>query len=707
LLNFFDEQKYVYANCDARINILDGPVRSGKTVSSICAWTKYIATAPPGDLVMTGKTIAALYRNIIRPMEDMLGSDIKYTNTKDNRVIQLWGREIFCFGANDERSEGKIRGSTFAGAYGDEITLWPETYFKMLMSRLSVAGSKFIGTTNPDNPQHWLKVDYIDKIKTFNIKDRINGRVFNWPIERNTHLPKEYIIDIKKEYTGLWYKRFILGEWCVAEGAIYDFFDEELHVGKNMPDARYHIVSVDYGTGNPTSFGLYGVNPNTTPKIWRKRGYWWDSRKESRQKTDAEYVEDMEEFLGKDTPDEIKPYKVIVDPSAASFKLALMRAGYFVVDADNSVIDGIRTQACMLQTGQYMIEDHPSNAPCIKEYYGYIWDENVAKKGEDKPKKEGDHCLVGETLVDTAEGQVMIKNLIGKEGFVHCYDTTTKKPTIKRFYNARKTREKMSVFKLKLKSGKVLYCTSDHKILSLDKWKLAEHLNQGEKVVSITNHLQRYKIQPRCKNKLLSIIKKNWGKARKATSFCLSILVRKNTRWLRNSSQRFEQIKQPFIKLNSLIPTRTFGNSFGKYYARKTATNKADAEKSNIESKRMASIRRWEKMAFKAGEADPRKYKENKERLCRLWERIRNNYNSQKSLQVLSSKLQSEGFTDEVESFTDTGIITDTYCMTVDDVHNFSVNGGLIVANSMDEQRYVLHTEFGVDTLDLRLLTTM
>lgn len=385
MLNFFDEQKHVYANCNARINILDGPVRSGKTVSSIVAWIKYIANAPPGDLTMTGKTNAALYRNIIRPMEEMLGSDMKYVNSNDNRVVKLWDREIFCYGANDERSEGKIRGGTFAGAYGDEITLWPESYFKMLMSRLSIPGSKFIGTTNPDNPQHWLKVDYIDRAL------EIGANIFNWPIERNTHLPPEYIEALKKEYTGLWYKRFILGLWCVAEGAIYDFFDEKLHVGSVFPDPQYHNVSVDYGTGNPTSFGLYGVNTHTTPKVWRKRGYWWDSKKEGRQKTDAEYVEDMDKFLGKGTNEEIKPFKVIVDPSAASFKLVLLKAGYYVVDADNSVVDGIRTQARMLQTGQYMISDHPSNDPCIKEYYGYIWDANYAKKGEDRPKKVGDH----------------------------------------------------------------------------------------------------------------------------------------------------------------------------------------------------------------------------------------------------------------------------------------------------------------------------
>lgn len=396
-LKFFKQQRFSYLNSDKRLNIWDGPVRSGKTYVSIAKWIRYIGSAPPGDLIMTGKTNAALYRNVIRPMQEMLGDDMRYTNKHDNRVVELWDREIFCFGANDERSEGKIRGGTFAGGYGDEITLWPESYFTMMLSRFSIAGAQFFGTTNPDNPAHWLKEKFINRAK------ELSMRVFNWPIDANVNLPKEYIEALKKEYVGLWYKRYILGLWCVAEGAIYDFFDEKRHVGKINLDARYHLVSVDYGTGNPTSFGLYGVNPYTTPKVWRKKGYWWDSRKEGRQKTDDEYAKDMKEWLG-----DIRPLKIICDPSAASFKLVLSRPpyNYVVVDAVNNVIDGIRTQATMLQTGQYMISDDKSNEPCIKEYYGYVWDGKAAKIGEDKPVKKDDHTKDEERyLLETEFGE--------------------------------------------------------------------------------------------------------------------------------------------------------------------------------------------------------------------------------------------------------------------------------------------------------------
>ncbi|NJR75361.1 MAG: hypothetical protein HC773_20425 [Scytonema sp. CRU_2_7] len=141
---------------------------------------------------MTGKTNGSLYRNIIRPMEHLLGNEMYYHQENDARVIDMWGRKIYCFGANDERAEAKIRGSTFAGAYGDELTLWPESYWTMLLSRLSIRGAQLIGTTNPDNPHHYLKENII------NNKSALNANVFHWPIEANTTLPEEYIESLKK-----------------------------------------------------------------------------------------------------------------------------------------------------------------------------------------------------------------------------------------------------------------------------------------------------------------------------------------------------------------------------------------------------------------------------------------------------------------------------------------------------------------------------
>jgi len=381
-VSFFKKQKFAYWNANARLNLWEGSVRAGKTVDSIAVWIKYIGEAPPGDLIMTGKTNGTLYRNIIRPMQELLGSDMKYHQQDDSRVISLWGRTIFCFGANDERAEQKIRGMTVAGSYGDEVSLWPESYFKMMISRMSVRGAKFFGTTNPDNPNHWLKTDFINR------RDELDMNVFHFMIDDNVFLPPEFIAALKKEYVGLWYRRFILGEWCIAEGAIYDFFDENIHLLNVIPNARYKVLSCDYGTGNPSAFLLFGINPFGTPKIWLERSYYYDSKKEGRQKTDAEYTKDLKTFLHNE-----KVRHVIVDPSAASFKNQLRADGFHgIKNADNGVLDGIRLQAKMLQSHQYMICNHPSNEPVINEYYGYVWDSKAMKHGEDKPLKESDHA---------------------------------------------------------------------------------------------------------------------------------------------------------------------------------------------------------------------------------------------------------------------------------------------------------------------------
>lgn len=384
MLELFKEQKKAFKKSIRRLNIWHGPVRSGKTISSILKWIHYIGTAPKGDLIMTGKTNGTLYRNVIRPMQEFLGDDMLYIQRNDGRVIEIWGREIFCFGANDERAEQKIRGMTVAGCYGDEVSLWPESYFTMMLSRMSVAGAKAFLTTNPDNPNHWLKTKYIER------EDELDMKVFHWPIESNIFLPIPFIEALKKEYVGLWYRRFILGEWCAAEGAIYDFFDKKLHCGKNMPKAIYYIGAIDYGTNNPFTYGLFGVNPNATPQIWLEDEYWWDSKVKGKQKTDAEYSDDIKEFLG----DRAKVVRnTYIDPSAASFELQMRRDGFTGIrHAINDVLPGIRTVSRMLKNGEYMIHRRCRHA--IKEYYGYVWDEQAtSKKGEDKPLKQSDHSM--------------------------------------------------------------------------------------------------------------------------------------------------------------------------------------------------------------------------------------------------------------------------------------------------------------------------
>jgi PBSX family phage terminase large subunit len=320
-------------------------------------------------------------------MQDLLGSDFHYSAGK--QTATLWDREIFCFGANDERAEGKIRGMTVAGSYGDEITLWPATYFRQMQGRMSPPGSRFYGTTNPDSPFHWFKVDVLDQRTEVVGNGGIDVGYFHFNLDDNTTLDPDYGAAIKREYRGLWYKRFISGLWVLADGTIYDFFDEDEHVITSAPKApgtHYH-VSIDYGTDNPFVALIIGHNPNTTPKVWTEREYVWDSKKEGRQKTDNQYSRDLKDFIGAFG----KPIDwIVIDPSAASFKVQLMQDGmYQVKDADNSVLDGIRTQARMLSTGDYAICRDCTYT--IGEYGAYVWDEKASRRGEDKPLKQGDH----------------------------------------------------------------------------------------------------------------------------------------------------------------------------------------------------------------------------------------------------------------------------------------------------------------------------
>jgi PBSX family phage terminase large subunit len=379
-------QRTSFVRADARINIWHGPVRSGKTVASMLRWLDYInRDAPPGELYMFGKTVHALKRNIISPMMDYVGPDMRYSSGEG--LIKLWGRQIHVIGANDERAENKVRGSTSAGSYADEVALYPEDFFRMATSRMSVQGAKMFATTNPDSPTHWLKTNYINRC------GEINCKSFTWGLRKNTFLDVEYVDAIEKEYTGLWRKRFIEGKWVLAEGAIHDMFDEKRHVNLGPPfTPDYYIVGVDYGTGNPTAFVMIAVHHrhNDRPLAWMEREYYYDSKKANRQKTDTEYAIELKHFLERREFKRKIVSHCYVDPSAASFKRECEKHGIgCIVDADNDVLNGIRTQSTMLHQDRYTI--HATCTQTIDDYGAYVWDPKKAKRGEDAPMKSNDH----------------------------------------------------------------------------------------------------------------------------------------------------------------------------------------------------------------------------------------------------------------------------------------------------------------------------
>jgi len=362
-----------------RINIWEGAVRSSKTITSLVRWMEFVKTAPQGDFLMAGKTERTLKRNILNPLTEIVGNK-HFRYNMGLGEARLFGTRIYIVGANDERAEGKIRGLTIAGAYLDEITLMPESFFDMLLSRLSVDGAMLFGSTNTDSPFHWLKTQFLER-------EDLDLASFHFELDDNLNLSEKFKENLKKEYTGLWYKRLIEGLWVMAQGAIYDMFDDAFHaidVPKKLAEYIKIWCAVDYGTSNPCTFGLYGKHQNGN--TYKLREYWYDGRESGRQKTDSEYVKDFVKWLR-----EVKPQVVYLDPSAASFKAELRKLNFNVQDANNDILDGIRFISGMLGNGKYFIDKSCENTR--KEYVSYVWDSNAQRKGEDKPLKQNDHAV--------------------------------------------------------------------------------------------------------------------------------------------------------------------------------------------------------------------------------------------------------------------------------------------------------------------------
>lgn len=391
------------ANSNARVNILHGSVRSSKTINCTVRWLDYLVNGPQGDLAMLGKTTATLQRNVLNDLFDIVGpKNYKWINRQQGE-LQIFGRRIYCFGANNEDAESKIRGATFAGAYCDEANLYPQSVFNQLMARMSIKGAQCFCNCNPDNPYHWFYTDYITNDT---IKDK---KVWQFLMDDNLSLDPDYMESLKQMYTGVWYERMIEGKWVAAEGRIYDMFDEKAHMidtqalikqsGLN-PKAIKWVVGCDYGTATVMSWGLYGRLPNGT--YLKVKEYYYDAMKMKVQKTDHEFAEEFDAWI---KASGVRPWAVFCDPSAASWKTELMRRGHVVLNANNDVINGIRQVATMLNTQKFYIDKSCVNTKM--EYSTYSWDPMAQKQGKDRPIKEHDHTCDTDRYVlytDTLNG---------------------------------------------------------------------------------------------------------------------------------------------------------------------------------------------------------------------------------------------------------------------------------------------------------------
>lgn len=359
--------------------ICDGAIRSGKTVFMTLAFVDDAMRRFNGQRFgICGKTVDSAVKNIIMPYLGLSYAKKKYRiqwRRSDKLLVVSKGKKqnVFeVFGGKDESSFMLIQGRTLAGVLLDEVALMPRSFVEQAMARCSVSGSKLWFNCNPDSPQHWFYTEWIQ-----NASER-NALHLHFLLEDNPSLSESIIQRYKSLYTGVFYQRYILGLWVLAEGLVYDFQEE--YITDNQPRGAEYYISVDYGTLNPFSAGLWSVTGNKAVRI---KEYYYDGRNNKRQLTDEEYCAEVEKLAG-----DLRITKVIVDPSAASFIIALKRRGYKVQQADNSVLDGIRRTAVYLRNGNVKI--HRSCIDAIREFGLYRWDE---KKTVDTVVKENDHAM--------------------------------------------------------------------------------------------------------------------------------------------------------------------------------------------------------------------------------------------------------------------------------------------------------------------------
>ena len=365
---------------DREAIVCDGAVRSGKTLAMGLGFFLWAQASFDGKKFgVCGKTIASLRRNVlseILPRLGALGADWKEKRSENLVTVRFLGREnqFYIFGGRDESSASLIQGITLAGVLLDEVALMPRSFVEQACARCSVAGSRLWFNCNPAGPGHWF-------YKTWILEgEKRNCLRLTFTMEDNPSLTPAIRRRYERLYSGVFYRRFVLGQWVQAEGRVYDFFSEEM-VGRAPECCDRWYISCDYGTVNPTSMGLWGRYGG----VWyRVKEFYFDSRREMRQMTDAEYADALAKLAG---GREITA--VIADPSAASFIEVLRRRGWKVRKAENEVLSGIRLTSDALKGGRIVICEGCGD--CLREMEEYVWD--LSSGNKDRVKKEHDHAM--------------------------------------------------------------------------------------------------------------------------------------------------------------------------------------------------------------------------------------------------------------------------------------------------------------------------
>ncbi|MDO4156253.1 MAG: PBSX family phage terminase large subunit, partial [Oscillospiraceae bacterium] len=367
---------------DKKAIICDGSVRSGKTVSMIIGFVHWAMRFFDGkNFGICGKTVSSTERNIITPLLSMVDITDYYdvTYRRGDSLLTIRDGEkvnrFYVFGGKDESSYTLIQGITLSGVLFDEVALMPQSFVDQAVARtLSEPDARYWFNCNPESSEHWFYKEWICNTRQ---KKAIH---LHFTMHDNPILSPAQIADAEALYSGVFYDRYIRGMWCVAEGLIYPQFDKEKHVRRlEHPQGKWYI-SVDYGTLNAFSAGLWCYDGHIA---YRASEWYYSGRDTKQQLTNTQYAAAIKKLAGNR-----KIEAVIVDPSAASFIAELMHNGFHVRKGNNNVVEGIRRVSTDLQNGKLLFS--PSCKDCIREFSLYRWDE---KQQKDTPLKTNDHAM--------------------------------------------------------------------------------------------------------------------------------------------------------------------------------------------------------------------------------------------------------------------------------------------------------------------------
>jgi hypothetical protein len=386
---------------DSRFTVLQGAVRSGKTWAMMAKFLGLCAYDVKGQRLLTGATKETVFRNVLNDLFDLVGTS-RYTYNRQSGELSILGTKWVVMGAKDEGSERNVRGMTVGIWYADEVVTYPASFINMALNRMSPTGARAYWTTNTDSPYHHVK----------EIMDRLvkNGdmRVIEFGLDDNPHLDEDTKAFLRRSYTGVFYQRYILGLWIVAEGAIYGScwdenalcYDGPCPVGQGVGE---ETIAVDCGVAHPQVY-LAVIDDGDT--VWVDREYVWESSETMRQKTDGQYADDLEDFMkggnragapGRPLPHAL----VLVPPECASFEAELTLRGIWHTDADNEVADGIRMVSSLmaLRKIKFSRERCPKT---ISKLPAYAWDDKKARRGVEEPvKQKDDECDAVRYMVKT------------------------------------------------------------------------------------------------------------------------------------------------------------------------------------------------------------------------------------------------------------------------------------------------------------------